>query len=439
MENSIPKRISACFMDIAEYSLGMYVDNQLHMVLNFDTRLDVSRLERAMRLCLDAEPVLGCRLIYKSFKPYWLRLSNTELNNKSLLSVEEGEESILSYKQNRFFAEPLEVEKGPQIKAALLRYESGDRLILKLNHIAGDAGGVKDLSYLIAQLYRFLGENSNYTPSPNLSSRGLGQIFSHLSLFHKLSLLPKFVVQVLTHSIPYKSIQFPVDEKKENNFTYVFKRFSSSRVQHIKAFGKKRGATLNDIIATAVLKSLDKHVKVTEGRAMRIRQTFDLRRYLPDGKADAICHLSSLFYPSIERKVHENFDQTLYKVKKDIDGLKRDHYSLLLLWCNRLSLKFAPFFMKKYIMQKTLSIGYKNQKMPVGCTNMGIINKESLNFGDITLLSAELVVCASKTPEFSIGVSGFSDTLIFSSGFYESAVTKSNVEEFFKRIDAELP
>src|SRR5258706_6694231 len=50
----------------------------MNAVISLSGRLDESRLRRAIRLSLDAEPGLGCRFVEHWFRPYWQRYENLD-------------------------------------------------------------------------------------------------------------------------------------------------------------------------------------------------------------------------------------------------------------------------------------------------------------------------------------------------------------------------
>ena len=54
--------------------LGRRVANQqLNSLMHLDGSLDADRLRSALRLTLDGQPVLGCRLVEDPRRPYWER------------------------------------------------------------------------------------------------------------------------------------------------------------------------------------------------------------------------------------------------------------------------------------------------------------------------------------------------------------------------------
>ncbi len=63
MTSSIPKRFRCVMFDQTLYTMSSILDLQIGMVVTIDGRFNEKRLERAVRLSLDAESHLGCRFI----------------------------------------------------------------------------------------------------------------------------------------------------------------------------------------------------------------------------------------------------------------------------------------------------------------------------------------------------------------------------------------
>ena len=140
---SIPDRFPSVLVDRFACIMDRHIaDMMIQMEMAFDHRLDLDRLGRALRLALDAEPILGCRFVDKPPELHWRRLPDLD---RELLEVTEDEKPFSAFRTRRIH--PCE---GPQLAAALLHEEQGDRLLIKLSHLAGDAGGTKEAVGLIA-------------------------------------------------------------------------------------------------------------------------------------------------------------------------------------------------------------------------------------------------------------------------------------------------
>ena len=61
---------------------------------------------------------------------------------------------------------------------------------------------------------------------------------------------------------------------------------------------------------------------------MILQVSIDLRRYLPNHKAEAICNLSGALYIALERKNGETFEGTLARVTASMNKLKENYPGL---------------------------------------------------------------------------------------------------------------
>jgi NRPS condensation-like uncharacterized protein len=74
---AIPKRIPSAISDQLVEHLSFALDLMIQLELDFNARLDVERLSKAIDIALDAEPVLGCRWVPHWRKPWWERLDRS--------------------------------------------------------------------------------------------------------------------------------------------------------------------------------------------------------------------------------------------------------------------------------------------------------------------------------------------------------------------------
>ena len=216
----IPDSISARFCDNANYALSWAYVPQIHLLMEFDGRLDPDRLKRALHFSLHAEPVLGCRFVPRWINPYWARIAGDQLDTSVFFRVLTDDDLTLETALEGFLVEQINELQGPQVKALLLRGESRDRLALKLNHQVADAGGTKEFGYLLASLYRELGNNADIRPSPNLGTRSMRQVYGRFSKRRLFSILLTYFKEFLDSSIPYQSMAYPM--KSDTNGRHTF-------------------------------------------------------------------------------------------------------------------------------------------------------------------------------------------------------------------------
>ncbi len=411
--------------------LSTFFVPRIHLLVDFEGCLDRDRLAAALRLCLDAEPVLGCRFVPRWIRPYWARLPKDQLDSSQLLQSGQDVDS--------FLAGDFDEKRGPQLRALLAPGEKGDRLVLKVNHQAADAGGVKELGYLLARLYRKQKDDPGYRPTPNLGSRSLFQVYRRFLPWRFFGLLGRSIRELWGNLRPYKSMPWPSGVQKAGTPVYVFKHFSKQRLEAARSLASEYNATQNDLMVTAMLRALVEHTGWSPETALRLAGTVDLRRYLPDRRGRAICNLSSFYFVNLGYELGTSFKETLARVKKQIDKLKADYFGLSFIFGSYLNSLPYPFALARILLRKFFHRIQLSGNMPPGMTNMGTIDDRLLDFGNPRVSTAMLATPASNPPMLVSGLTGFRDSLSFSIGFYESAVVRAKMEELFETVERELP
>lgn len=110
---------------VARYGMGNF---QIQVILKMEGKLDFDKLSRAVRLSVDAEPVLGCRFMEHN-PPYFKRLENIDPSMFcSMVEADNVEEAV-----HRFLESPLDMDHDPMVKVGLIRCAKYDTLGIKLN------------------------------------------------------------------------------------------------------------------------------------------------------------------------------------------------------------------------------------------------------------------------------------------------------------------
>ena len=425
------------FSDRHNYTGSELWINELHLILEFDGKLDQNRLKKSLRLLIDAEPLLGTCFVKNWLKPYWKRLPENELNSVTLLDV--VDESTKEEQSDIFFRDHIDLTKGPQIKSLLISGKKKDCFILKIQHLMCDAGGFKSLLNLFSDIYSKLGANPEYKPVTNTGSRSLHQVYSRFAFIELLRIFWHGILELSSFSFPFKAIKYSSNWDKTNNLSYVFKRFPKERVLKIKKYAQQKGVTINDLFASALLRAMVKQLNLNNRGWLRLAGTVDLRRYLPGQKTEGLCQASSAYAINIKTEQCINHDDTLAIVKKQMDHYKKNFIGLGFILVYWISTKPFPFFFFNRLGRIICKIGKWIGTTSIGFTNLGIIDNKTNNFGSIPLLSAEMTSPGSVPPMFICALSGFDETLTLNAGIFETAILKDKIKELFDLVDQELP
>ena len=260
--DTIPDRFPAAAIDkiiSSGQDIGI-ADFMLQMELVFDCALDAERLARALDLMLDAQPVLGCRLVTEKKAVYWERLP-TPRHDTFFFTPDQTE-------FDRFRDFPIDSRQGPQLKACLHRSAAGDRLILKVAHQVCDAAGLNDIAAELSRIYTHLADNRSYRPQPNVSgARDCGQIMRHLPWYIYPVLVFNFLRTTLSNQIPQESHALQIPAGPAAPFTFITCHLSHERVAHLAAYGRQHHATVNDIMIAAFLSGAGKDGSMGRARS----------------------------------------------------------------------------------------------------------------------------------------------------------------------------
>ncbi len=145
----------ASSQDKMNYITRLNADQQLHVVITFRSQMDEPRLAKALRLVMDRQPVLGCRFVEQGNRTAWER--RHDLDQLELLRVVETGDLRASV--DGFAVLPSDPCVDPLVQARIFRGPAGDTLCVKVNHVAADGAGAKEVAYLVADTYRRLEEN----------------------------------------------------------------------------------------------------------------------------------------------------------------------------------------------------------------------------------------------------------------------------------------
>ena len=139
---------------------------EMHLVVSFDGRLDGDRLKRAVRLIWDREPILGCRLVEGWYRPSWRRRDDLD----SLDPCPVVEETASGERRTEFMVTQRDPRRDPLLSVQLFRGET-DTLCVKMSHLVGDASALIKVTRLIGDYYTRLATEPDFRPDVNQAPR----------------------------------------------------------------------------------------------------------------------------------------------------------------------------------------------------------------------------------------------------------------------------
>ena len=427
----IPARLPAPALDQIAFLFHTFSDGQLRSVLSLDGQLDAERLKRAIRLTLDAEPILGCRFVQQRRRPYWER--RNDLDRLPLCPIIGcANPHILEGELWRCMVTPMDATRDPIVEACLLRAER-DTLVIKIHHSVADGIGVLRYMTILAAIYRELSVNPDYQPRPNLDSRGQGQVIKRVGWLGMLAALRH------TQLPAVKPSWGPIATGNDlSGRAFALRRIGPERLRALKAFGHAHGVTMNDILLAAFYRALFDTLDSPVGRSYLVGVPADLRRYLPRDQTVPVCNLVNSAQVAIIRETSTTFDDTLRSVHAAMQAMKSTYPGLT--WAVMSELMVLPSFaVANAAVQRLIKRTQPTGSAGPFLSNIGVIDERLLDFGGIEVADAYGLGTVSLPPGLLLAVSTFREIMTLAIGFCNTATDCQLVERFLDRLVGELP
>ena len=405
----IPRYFRAQFTDRFINFVRGTGEMMIQMELEFNSRLDIDRLSKALDLTLDAEPVLGCRFVKRWWRPYWERL---DAGNRNVLTIAEDARAY-----ERFKGAPIDPYIGPQIKACLLRRTDRDHLLIKVAHEVSDASALKQIVGTISSTYSVLAHDPEYQPEPNIyGDRSIWQVLRHVPWHAYPNILyDYYAVYTIPCLFPFVSIHLPVVADDDRTLEYISRTVHEDSLKNIIEYGRQRNGTLNDVLVAAFFHAIAATSDWDHKSQLRLRLTIDLRRFKPDGNGGGVCNLSGMELVDLGNDLNDNFDYTLKRISSFMRQRKarwigiHDYIGLAPL------ITLFPHRVMKNILVRIIRSGMEIGNDALVVTNMGAIEQQDVNF-DIPPVEARLLPPVDYPPHIIFCFTTYNGSLNISAG-----------------------
>ncbi len=403
----------------------------IQMEIDCAGSLDPDRLAQALDHTLDAEPVLGCRFVPDPKHPYWERVEK----RPATLQVVDTSDDL-----DRFRISSIDSGNGCQLQACLHPRSDGDRLLLKVSHEASDAGGLKEISAIVSSIYNELDSNPSYRPEPNFGCRNHKQVMKLVPFKAYPRIFINYFKELFLNILHPATFRLPIETRREaTEVEFSVRHLSAEQVSFLSQYGKRFGATINDLFLAALLQSQGNFDEIQPDQRVRIASTVDLRRhYLPDMKGESVCNLSAIVYHKLGCGIGETFEETLQRVQQETIKQKRSWlglnaylFTIPLVTCMNYGKAIEG-------ARKAIFDWIDKGRMANAFTNMGPIEAKHVTYGQ-PARRAWLLPPPGRPPEFLGGLTGYNGTLTLSAGTYPEAMEKITGDGLLDAILDQFP
>lgn len=390
----------------------------LHFAAEISSELNFMRVKQAADLMADAFPLIRCGFEDNyPHRPVWVDKGYTSDNMVFLIETEDASRAV-----SKFLCQELDFEKGPQIKIGVIRSGKCDTLCILINHMLCDAAGFKEVLYSLSSAYTSLEKQVEIHFDSMITDRSIKQIVKKHSRKDRMKIYCS-----KSRLNPHGSQRFDFEGDNTNPFIAI-KKIPREQFLFLKDYAKKYQASVNDIMMTAFLRVLYRSF----GYAAPLPCAIDLRRFLPNHKAGGVCNLMSNLCCSIGPDLGTDFEDTLLKVKQEMDVEKNNLGNIRNILCLEKLFDLCPYRTAFNLLRKYFS------NPPISFTNIGILGKDKIVFGNSMINDAFMTGSIKYVPNFQLSLTTFDDRATLCVNLYGTQSDRQIITSFLNDFALEL-
>jgi NRPS condensation-like uncharacterized protein len=207
-------------------------------------------------------------------------------------------------------------------------------------------------------------------------------------------------------------------------------------VQAIRAYGRRHGATFNDLLVAALYRAYFATLDQAPTEPCLLTLPVNLRPYLPPDQPFPVMNLSGGNLFGLACQPEEHFEGTLARVQAISGGFKRTYPGVMGALLS--GAWFTPgFAFGRWTTRQLIGRQMSQGKMAPFLSNVGIIDDQVLDFGQPMSEVFGLGVI-SFPPGINIAASTFQGLLTLTAGYCASATEPAVVQGFLDQIVHEL-
>ncbi|MDR3185204.1 MAG: hypothetical protein LBU04_00070 [Christensenellaceae bacterium] len=408
--------------------MSRYNDHMTHGYLQFDSHLDKDILKKALSISVDKFPLFKTKYYSGLFRATWKSLRHYNFEDCYQFVETEG---VLLEVCEKFLVTVIDETKGPQVKFLHARCAEKDALAILINHQCMDGADLRIYYKSIAEIYNDLLNNGNGDIYVKNGSRSEMQIYDQFT--------PKQLEEIeglISYSKKQKhKIAFPFEKSRKSARIAKINKLviNASEFAKLRTNGKKLGVSVNDIVLGAFYRVATLMIKLPQGATLGLPNMINMRRYIKGGESAGFCNLTSMSVVNLNGVIGDDIFETIARCKNSMDALKSDYMGLHGWSLLRTVQKLIPHGIAKIL----IGTFFKNPL--IGLSNIGIIDHESLVFGNARLEAPTYMTGSIKYPPYmQLALTTLYNEVTFTIAIKATEKDHKMFEEFFLHFGEEL-
>ena len=419
------KKLKAELWDKVQYIFRNYYDRMIHCAIYYDGEVDLQLVRKSIYKIITHFPVL--RSTFKSgvINPHW------EINEEYTLEEMAGAVYCDDLRKSslEYLSKELDYKGKFQFEITAQYCGGKSAITVLVNHMCLDGS---DFKYLISKLvegYNLLAEGRDIEELELKSgSRGHKQIYKDMTE-EEAEHAKKLYKNISRTGIKNK---FDFTDDKDCTTRFNFKKLSPDTLSALKAAGKERGATLNDVFMTAYARAIYGMLAPSDDKRLVVTSMKNLRDHIDSKSSEEITNLTG-FMPCVLDELGDSFCDTLDKVVEKNKMSKEDIfcglYGIPLL---ALAFNIFPYS----IAELAIKIGYENPL--IGMSNIGIIPDNCVDLNGLKCIDTFMTGATKFKPYIQLTSTTFNGETTLCIAQKCSDRDEEKIRELLDAIEAQL-
>lgn len=409
------KKIPLEMYDKVNYMCRCYMDRTARGMFFYDGIPDTDKLREVLKCAFVKVPLLHSKVIDNHISPYWL-VSN--FSEDEILIVQHKDNLELA--ADEFLNESVPVNSNIQFMSAVFHNDVKSVFCMKWNHMIMDGGGIKQFLTDLYNVYNEYVDTGVLVDRFSDGARDYSKVYADMPKDKAKKAKMQFLNVAKKEK---KTLPFTGKGEDKNNIYLIKYGMSEEIFEKARVVGKKYGATVNDILATAYIDAFGKMTGMKEHFTLSC--AVDLRRYIKNPEKLGYTNHVSFMSCSVE-KIYDNICDTLKEVVKSNELNKNDEFlglhGLPLLNIGYKSMVYAQaeFIIKMFYSNANLSL-----------SNVGRLDTSCYHFGNARISDAYFFGAAKNKPCAAATAMTVDGRLRISMCVNATEKDKQMLEEFF--------
>lgn len=411
---ALPKITFAGGGERAQYLTHKSNDTTIRFVLNYPGLIDPDVMRVAVKTLVESVDILHSTFFTDVNAAFWKVNNDVDENNYFHYIRTEGDPAVTAYSLSLL---PVYPEDKVQLRCELVQNETASSLVVLVSHLCVDGGDGKYLLGKLVEAYNMiLATGTADALVVKNGCRAPEMVYENKEFKDLKNMMKMPISRNVTSAYP-----FPNEDK--GMCRVVRKVIPRETMSAARTKAKAIGASANDLLLAACYQVYAAFPEVDPTAAVSISSMMDLRRHFKDGDTEGLANMSGALGTSLLNGVPENYADTLAQIAEQTNAVKDDPLAGMSgLPILHTIARGIPVWMQLSILGKAYGA------MPVGLTNLGNLNCQTLALGEMIPNGGIFGGPLKKKPGMQISIISFDGECVLACYGQYTAEDEAHIE-----------